>query len=123
MVRLRPLRLDDEAEFLAAHTAMVPEAFTFGVGYRSGLDWSAYLDGLEALRVSAEARDGLVLAVFLVATVNGAIVGRSSIRFMLNEFLATEGGHIGYCVLPDRRRRGYATAMLEQSLVVARAEN
>jgi predicted acetyltransferase len=32
------------------------------------------------------------------------------------------GGHIGYGVRPVHRRRGYATEMLRQALVIARAE-
>ncbi|MGI8445981.1 MAG: hypothetical protein ACR2MP_02105 [Streptosporangiaceae bacterium] len=32
-----------------------------------------------------------------------------------------EGGYIGYCVLSGHRRRGYATGILRQSLVIARA--
>ena len=34
---------------------------------------------------------------------------------------AHEGGHIGYAVRPAHRRRGYATEILRQSLIVARA--
>jgi predicted acetyltransferase len=49
------------------------------------------------------------------------IVGRTSIRHELNESLLVEGGHIGYAVLQEHRRRGYATEILRQSLVVARA--
>ena len=64
---------------------------------------------------------GRVPAMFLIGDVGGEIVGRASIRFGLNEFLAREGGHIGYAVLPNHRRRGYATEMLRQSLVIARA--
>ena len=60
-------------------------------------------------------------SVFLVADVGGEIVGRSSVRFRLNDWLAAYGGHIGYAVLPPHRGRGVATEILRQSLVVARA--
>jgi predicted acetyltransferase len=63
-----------------------------------------------------------VRAAFLVAWVGGEIVGRTSVRFDLNEYLAQAGGHIGYAVLPMHRRQGYATEILRQSLVVARSE-
>ena len=34
---------------------------------------------------------------------------------------ASQGGHIGYAVRPAHRRRGYATEILRQSLIIARA--
>jgi len=42
-----------------------------------------------------------------------------SIRHALSEQLLRVGGHIGYAVRPQFRRRGFATAILRQSLVVA----
>jgi len=121
VLRLRPLRLEDEAAFRVAHAAMRPDGFTFGLGYDDGMEWHAYLGGLELIRTSTAVTNELVPAVFLGAFVDGRLVGRSSIRFALNDHLAREGGHIGYGVLPAERRRGYATSILEQSIVLARA--
>lgn len=47
----------------------------------------------------------------------GSIVGRTSIRFELNPHLLKIGGHIGYGVCPSFRRKGYASAILKESLI------
>jgi predicted acetyltransferase len=120
-LRLRPLRLEDEAAFVAAHEAMAAEDFAFGLSYEAGMAWADYVDVLAAQRCGVVPDSGLVPATFLAADVGGRLVGRTSIRHELNDFLAREGGHIGYGVLPGHRRRGYATAILRQSLVIARS--
>jgi predicted acetyltransferase len=119
-LRLRPLGADDEAAFAAAQRAIAADGFTFGLGYEPGMPWLPYVQALEQHRHGRDLPDGHVPATFLVADVDGVIVGRTSIRHELNEFLAREGGHIGYAVLAEHRRRGYATELLRQSLVVAR---
>lgn len=113
--------MEDEAAFVAAHRAMAAEEFPFGLDYAEGMLWSEYRDMLEVQRRGVDLPADRVPATFLVADVGGQIVGRTSIRHELNEFLAREGGHIGYGVVEEHRRRGYATKILRDSLVIARA--
>ncbi|WP_246195776.1 GNAT family N-acetyltransferase [Halopolyspora algeriensis] len=97
------------------------EGFEFGIGLKPETPWNDYLETLEQQRTGINIPEGFVPATFLVADVDGEIIGRTSIRHTLNDYLARYGGHIGYGVLPQHRRRGYATEILRQSLVVARA--
>jgi predicted acetyltransferase len=121
-LRLRPLRREDEAAFLAAHRAMVAEGFAFALSWDDDSEWLEYLELLDRQHRAIDIPPDRVAATFLVADVGGTIVGRTSIRHTLNDFLANEGGHIGYGVLRAHRQRGYATEILRQSLIIARAE-
>lgn len=121
-LRLRPVRVDDEDQFVAAHRALQAESFNFGLGYELGEPFADYVARVAGWPDGNNVPANFVRSALLVADVNGVIVGRASIRYALgNEFLSREGGHIGYGVLAEHRRRGYATEILRQSLVITRS--
>jgi predicted acetyltransferase len=118
-LRLRPLRLDDEAAYRAADLELAADGFRFGfIG-----DDEPFAEHVARLERQRRGRDlgDFVEGTWLVADVGGELVGRVSIRHALNEYLAFHGGHIGYAVRPAHRRRGHAREMLHQSLVIARS--
>jgi predicted acetyltransferase len=121
-LRLRPYQLRDEAAALAAHDALLADDFHFLLSWRPTMTWTEFLLALENQRRGLHLAEDQVRAVQLAAVVDGELVGRVSLRFTLNEFLAQHGGHIGYGVVPAHRRKGYASEILRQALVVIRAE-
>lgn len=117
---LRALTTEDETEAVRAHEELAADDFEFLLGWEPGLSWAALLARYAAERRGVGLPSGRVPATFLVAEVDGELVGRVSIRHELNDWLREYGGHIGYGVRPAYRRRGYATEILRQSLDLAR---
>lgn len=121
---LRELTTEDRSEAIAAHKELALDHFDFLLDsfgkYEEDGDWLAYLDRLESSRRGEDVPDGRVPSTFLVAEVDGRIVGRVSIRHELNDYLAERGGHIGYGIRPEFRGQGYATQILLNALHVVR---
>jgi predicted acetyltransferase len=75
-----------------------------------------YLEVLEEQERGVRLPPNHVPSTFLFAFKGERIIGRVSIRHLLNDFLLRVGGHIGYVVVPEFRRQGHATAILQLAL-------
>jgi len=117
---LRVPAQSEEAEFLRAHRATSPSVPNFLHYYEEGMPFQRYLEVLAERERGENLPANQVPSTFLFAFSGVRIVGRASIRHALNPFLELFGGHIGYVVVPEYRRQGYATAILRQALQIAR---
>ena len=117
---LRVPTQSEEAEVLRAHRATSPSARNFLHYYEEGMPFRRYLEVLAERERGENLPANQVPSTFLFAFDGTRIVGRASIRHALNPYLERFGGHIGYVVVPEYRRQGYATAILWQALQIAR---
>ena len=108
-------------------TALLDELTASGSdtdGFWHGADTFVYADWLAACREAAHGRglpEGFVPYVqYVMFTNDGQAVGFLNLRLQLNDFLREIGGHIGYCVHPAQRGKGYAKQALRQAISEAR---
>jgi predicted acetyltransferase len=116
--KLRPL--DEKAFFRSLMSWDDASGFRFFLGYRPEMSFLDYLTKLDMNENGLGLSGGIVPDTVLCGFVGEEIVGRLAIRHELNDFLLRVGGHIGYGVIPEHRRKGYATEMLRQSLPIAK---
>ena len=120
-LELRPLRVEDEASFIAAVRAFKQSDpdWDFAFQFDPEEDFPAYVQRVENWIRGEDMPGHFVPNSFFVGVVEGEIVGRVSFRHELNEFLATVGGHVGYGVVAAHRGKGIASEMLRQTLPIA----
>lgn len=63
---------------------------------------------------------GMVPQTIYWLYVDGVPVGYGKFRHYLTDALLEHGGHIGYCIRPSERKKGYATQLLKEILVQAK---
>lgn len=80
-------------------------------------DYKIFLKNLNDYENGRNLINGHVPSTMLFAfNESDDLIGRVSIRHSLNDFLFNIGGHIGYGVRVDQRRKGHATEILKLSL-------
>ena len=122
MLELRLPKPADEAVLIASYAELSAEGhhgFLLDGFQENPHDFLGWLGRVHDHAQGLNIAEGSVPATFLVAVADTEIVGRISIRHELNDFLFSFGGHIGYMVRPMHRRKGYATEMLRQALLIA----
>ena len=118
MIFLRYPRIEDEDSFQKAESFDWGE-FSFAHYFESIAknNFKTYVEILPGFAKGKNLPQNHVPCTFLFAyNEDGEIVGRTSIRHRLNSSLLKTGGHIGYGVVPSFREKGYATAILKETL-------
>ena len=81
-------------------------------------NFNDFLDEIEKGKNMKLYRPDLVdQSTYLLVDENNHVYGGTNIRHELNENLLKFGGNIGYSIRPSERNKGYATKMLELTLL------
>ena len=91
---------------------------------KEGQSFRDYIAGLNKYENPVSLPPDKVLQIsFWFLNENDILIGNSRMRLSLNEYLLNIGGHIGYDVSPEHRRKGYATEILQLTLMEAAKHN
>ncbi|MGG4395247.1 GNAT family N-acetyltransferase [Paenibacillus thiaminolyticus] len=121
-IELRPLALTDGSDIYEMLQKMGPGENGFsnsGYGIRP-TQFRSYLKSYIHMSQGRRLPAHLVPQNVYWLYVQGRPVGIGKLRHALTDALREQGGHIGYAIRPEARRRGYGTVMLRLLLAEAR---
>ena len=118
---LRELTDKDEASFMAGIKEWAGESpWWYSFAWKEGMTFPEMMQILRNEAKGVNMAPGRVQHSMLYGFVGVEIVGRLSVRHVLNDYLRKRGGHIGYAVAPRFRKKGYATEIVRQGIEFCR---
>ncbi|OCN03708.1 hypothetical protein A4S06_04935 [Erysipelotrichaceae bacterium MTC7] len=111
--------IEDKEAVMNYRSFMLENGNTIIHGSNFLQDYEVYEDWLQndiAMRSDTTCPEGLVSATTFLIYAQDTFVGMINCRHHLNDYLATYGGHIGYGIHPNHRKKGYAKKALQQVL-------
>lgn len=118
---LRELTVEDEIAFYQMLDEWEDSSgFNLLFGLVSDLTFEKFLGLMKDLSEGKNLSPSEVPTTSLYGFVDGAIVGKVSIRHSLNPHFEKTAGHVGYGVVDKYRGNGYGAAMLARALEFAK---
>ncbi len=100
-------------EFIDSKSSMDGTGILVKASAEEWLKYNQEMETIEAPTLSKALQYGLF-------DENDRLLGLLQIRLELKGYLIDFGGHIGYCVRPTERRKGYAKTMLQEALCICK---
>lgn len=85
--------------------------------FASPAKWVEHTQALKEGKIAELAPSTTFLAV---RRTDDKLIGIGDVRHFLTPYLAEFGGHIGYCIYPDEREKGYGKAFLGSLIAVGK---
>lgn len=111
---------DDFIEFAREYKSTCgEEAISFALN-PNDKPFEEFLKEVLALSDEEHLQEGFVPTKYYLVYEDEKVVGAINLRYKDSDFILNYAGHIGYCILPSMRGKGYATRAL--SLMLEKAQ-
>lgn len=111
---------DDFIEFASEYKSTCGEEVISFALNPNDKPFEEFLKGVLALSDEENLPEGFVPTKYYLVYDNTKVVGAINLRYKDSDFILNYAGHIGYCILPSMRGKGYATRAL--SLMLEKAQ-